>query len=65
MSQPEPGSFADALDVADCERAHRELLIALEGAKNWLPVSDYYRILDHLNAVASDLIGDAFERKHG
>lgn len=64
MSAPQPGKptdFATAMTVADADAQESELLLLLGNLEQWLPPSVRYRILDHLNAVASDLYGEAFE----
>lgn len=67
MSAPQPDEpldFATAMTVSEADAQERELLVLLDRLKQWLPPPERYRILDHLNAVASDLYGEAFEERH-
>lgn len=65
VTEPDqPKDFATAIETAEADGQEAELLRTLGNMERWLPAPVRYRILDHLNAVASDLYGDAFEERN-
>ncbi len=55
-------NFEDAMLAQDVRSQERELLAQIEKIKRLLDPGAAHRVLDQLNAVASDLLGDEFDK---